>query len=103
MPLKVGLALYSSLPLPSLCRASEMKPLTECLDFYLEKRSKDPRAPKWILFHDTDEYLFPIDTNLTIPEALGSHNSTCCVQVFLRRNVFTMKALDAAIAPNFFF
>ncbi|CAN0164374.1 unnamed protein product [Scytosiphon promiscuus] len=36
---------------------------------------------RWVLFHDTDEYLFPMDTTLTIPEALRKHEQSCCTMI----------------------
>lgn len=58
-----------------------MKPLNDCLTHYRDRRESDPSAPTWLLFHDTDEYLFPANTSRTIPEALQAHNNTCCLFV----------------------
>lgn len=59
-----------------------MKPLNECLHDYMRRRKADGGAPKWLLFHDTDEYLFPEDTSVSIPEALeAAHGAACCTLV----------------------
>lgn len=58
-----------------------MKPLNNCLFEYLDRRKSDPTSPSWLLFHDTDEYLFPVTTSQAIPEALRAHNNTCCLLV----------------------
>lgn len=60
---------------------NEMRPLNHCLKTYMARRENDATAPAWILFHDTDEYIFPLQTNLTISEALMEHSATCCVKV----------------------
>lgn len=58
-----------------------MKPLNHCLNHYLERRHNDTTAPSWLLFHDTDEYMFPVDTTRTLSEELRAHRDTCCVVV----------------------
>ena len=58
-----------------------MRPLNHCLQSYMARREKDSSSPAWILFHDTDEYIFPVQTNVTISEALMEHSATCCVHV----------------------
>lgn len=59
-----------------------MDPLNSCLKRYVKaKEHDDSNAPSWLLFHDTDEYIFPEDTSLTILQALEQHNDTCCAQV----------------------
>lgn len=58
-----------------------MKPLNDCLSYYLNRRQQDPTSPTWLLFHDTDEYLFPVNVTQAIPQALQAHNATCCVLV----------------------
>ncbi|CAN0149144.1 unnamed protein product, partial [Scytosiphon promiscuus] len=59
---------------------AEMVPLNRCLSYYLERKANDPEAaPDWLLFHDTDEYVYPVDTNQTILQSLENHSSTCCV------------------------
>ncbi|CAM9472050.1 unnamed protein product [Laminaria digitata] len=60
-------------------RGHQMKPLNDCLTHYRDRRESDPSAPSWLLFHDTDEYLFPANTSQAIPEALQAHNNTCCL------------------------
>ncbi|CAN0355807.1 unnamed protein product, partial [Hapterophycus canaliculatus] len=63
-------------------RVRQMEPLNLCLNHYLERKKEDPEnSPSWLLFHDTDEYIYPVDTNLTILEGLQKHSSTCCVLV----------------------
>lgn len=62
-----------------------MVPLNRCLEHYLEQKENDPGvAPDWLLFHDTDEYIYPVDTNRTILQSLEEHSSTCCVLVSKR-------------------
>ncbi len=59
-----------------------MKPLNECLRDYMLRRKADSGAPRWLLFHDTDEYMFPGDTSRSIPEALeAAHAASCCTLV----------------------
>lgn len=60
-----------------------MKPLNRCLAQYMEEKKSDgdSNAPSWLLFHDTDEYIYPVDTSLTILDALENHNDTCCALV----------------------
>lgn len=74
-----------SLLLPSRARLlgskMQMKPLNDCLKHYIDKRNSDKKAPRWILFHDADEYIFPVNTDLSLPEALDVHNSRCCAVV----------------------
>ncbi|CAM9223281.1 unnamed protein product [Hapterophycus canaliculatus] len=61
---------------------SEMVPLNRCLAYYLERKKNDPgTAPNWLLFHDTGEYIYPVDTNSTILQSLENHSSSCCVLV----------------------
>lgn len=64
-------------------RQKQMGPLNDCLRTHMEQRRKPGGSisPRWLLFHDTDEYLYPIDTNLTIPQALENHEDICCVLV----------------------
>lgn len=58
-----------------------MKPLNHCLNHYIEKRRNDTTSPSWLLFHDADEYMFPVNTTLTLSEALQAHVDTCCLSV----------------------
>lgn len=59
-----------------------MVPLNRCLRYYQEQKQKDEKnAPSFILYHDTDEYIYPVDTSLTILQALDEHHATCCIQV----------------------
>ncbi|CAM9979334.1 unnamed protein product [Ectocarpus sp. 6 AP-2014] len=61
---------------------TQMKPLNHCLEQQLERRSRgDEDAATWVLFHDTDEYLYPSDTSLNIRDALEKHHRTCCALV----------------------
>ncbi|CAM9189158.1 unnamed protein product [Pylaiella littoralis] len=63
-------------------RRNEMGPLNRCLKRYMEEnKSGDRNAPSWLLFHDTDEYIYPEDTSLIILQALEKYNGTCCAQV----------------------
>ncbi|CBJ32491.1 glycosyltransferase [Ectocarpus siliculosus] len=63
-------------------RMTQMKPLNHCLEQQLERRSRgDEDAATWVLFHDTDEYLYPSDTSLNIRDALEKHHRTCCALV----------------------
>ena len=58
-----------------------MQPLNHCLKRHIERRAVDSSAPVWVLFHDVDEYMFPVQTNLNMSQALMRHPTTCCVQV----------------------
>lgn len=58
-----------------------MIPLNHCLEEHFQRRLNDSSAPRWLLFHDTDEYIVPLDTNITISQALDKHHATCCVRV----------------------
>ena len=58
-----------------------MQPLNHCLKSHMERRKVDGNAPVWVLFHDVDEYIFPVQTNLTMSEAMMRHPTTCCAQV----------------------
>lgn len=59
-----------------------MKPLNECLHDYMMRRKNERGAPRWLLFHDTDEYMFPENGSLNIPEALeAAHGAACCTMV----------------------
>eukprot|EP00903_Cladosiphon_okamuranus_P007792 g7541.t1 len=64
-------------------RGFQMKPLNHCLQHYQSQREGPGGvlAPKWVVFHDTDEYLFPLDTSQTILQALNHHKETCCLVV----------------------
>lgn len=69
-------------PCWSCSLGKQMAPLNECLGTHLEEREKSrENSFRWILFHDTDEYLFPVDTNLTISQALEHHEAVCCTLV----------------------
>eukprot|EP00903_Cladosiphon_okamuranus_P020329 g18652.t1 len=60
----------------------EMDPLNHCLRYYQEqKKNGASNAPTYLLFHDTDEYIFPVNTNLTILHALEQHHDICCTLV----------------------
>ncbi|CAM9190329.1 unnamed protein product [Pylaiella littoralis] len=75
-----GIVRYFYEPIPK--RRFQMKPLNLCLARYIEEKdSGDSNAPSWLLFHDTDEYIYPEDTSLTILQALEKHNHTCCALV----------------------
>lgn len=58
-----------------------MQPLNHCLRKHIERREESSDAPVWVVFHDVDEYIFPVQTNSTMSEALMRHPETCCVQV----------------------
>jgi len=60
-----------------------MGPLNECLQHYLDRHHNDSDvdAPTWLTFHDEDEYLYPVDTDHTIDQALDVYNTTCCMTV----------------------
>jgi len=64
-------------------RAQQMSPLNRCLRYHLDRRqnASNTNAPTWITFHDEDEYLYPVNTSLTIVEALDTYDSTCCATV----------------------
>lgn len=58
-----------------------MQPLNHCLNQHMDRWAEDKTAPVWILFHDVDEYVMPVQTNMTMSEALMRHTTTCCAQV----------------------
>lgn len=62
-----------------------MKPLNHCLNFHLKQRKmnggRNSDSPRWVLFHDSDEYLYPVDTSMTILQALEQHEEVCCLVV----------------------
>ncbi|CAN0142574.1 unnamed protein product [Ectocarpus sp. 12 AP-2014] len=60
---------------------NQMTPLNLCLEEHMVRRLGDNDAPRWLLFHDTDEYIVPVDKSVTIAQALDKHSSTCCVRV----------------------
>ncbi|CAM9694352.1 unnamed protein product [Ectocarpus fasciculatus] len=62
---------------------NQLAPLNRCLEEHMARRlnDTDTDAPRWLLFHDTDEYILPVDTSITISQALDKHSSTCCVRV----------------------
>eukprot|EP00903_Cladosiphon_okamuranus_P007790 g7539.t1 len=64
-------------------RAFQMRPLNHCLKYHQRQRQKPGGilAPRWVVFHDTDEYLLPLDTDLTILQALDHHQEACCLLV----------------------
>lgn len=62
-------------------REGQMKPLNECLARFQRQRGYDETSAKWVMFHDTDEYVFPVDTSSSISDALRLYDSTCCLQV----------------------
>ncbi|CAM9858714.1 unnamed protein product [Ectocarpus fasciculatus] len=63
-------------------RAAQMEPLNRCLRHYINRKKNDAEnAPSWLLFHDTDEYVYPGDTSVTLYDALKKHESTCCAVV----------------------
>lgn len=62
-------------------RSVQMKPLNECLLKLIRRRAEDPAAPRWVMFHDMDEYIYPEDTSLTMVDALRGYGERCCVQV----------------------
>lgn len=63
-----------------------MQPLNDFLKEYQERRKESKTAHKWLTFHDADEYIFPVDVNLTLPEALEQIDNTCCVQASMGSN-----------------
>lgn len=62
-------------------RVTQMRPLKNCLARLHRRRGYDEKAPKWIMFHDTDEYIFPMTMSNTISDSFRSYDSTCCLQV----------------------
>lgn len=72
-----------------------MRPLNHCLQYHLRQRQEagGKNSPRWVLFHDTDEYLYPLDTDLTILQALDHHKETCCLLVSVRSWVRTRVAV----------
>lgn len=59
-----------------------MEPLHRCLRHYQEQKQNGAiNAPTFILYHDTDEYIFPMDRSVTILQALEKHNAVCCTLV----------------------
>eukprot|EP00752_Nemacystus_decipiens_P006248 g5635.t1 len=64
-------------------RQAQMRPLNHCLSYHVHQRKKSggKNSPRWVLFHDSDEYLYPVDTGMTIPQALEQHEEVCCVVV----------------------
>lgn len=69
---------------PSRCLTSlgqEMQPLNVFLEEHIKRRNESNTAPKWLLIHDSDEYIYPVNVNQTLPEFLELHDNTCCVQV----------------------
>ena len=58
-----------------------MQPLNHCLRRHIERREVDSDAPVWVLFHDIDEYILPVQTNQTMSDALMRHPTTCCAKV----------------------
>ncbi|CAM9556159.1 unnamed protein product [Ectocarpus sp. 4 AP-2014] len=77
---KAGIVRYIFDMIPG--RAAQMEPLNRCLRHYINRKEEDPEnAPSWLLFHDTDEYAYPRDTNITLFDALNKHESTCCALV----------------------
>lgn len=64
-----------------------MRPLNHCLKRHMDRRTVDSDAPVWVLFHDVDEYILPVQTNLTVSGALMKHSSTCCAKVSRLRGV----------------
>ncbi|CAM9099011.1 unnamed protein product, partial [Ectocarpus fasciculatus] len=51
---------------------NQLAPLNRCLEEHMARRlnDTDTDAPRWLLFHDTDEYILPVDTSITISQAL---------------------------------
>lgn len=68
-----------------------MEPLNNCLHYYQEQKRQNvtSNTPTYLVFHDTDEYIFPVDTNLTILEALDKYRADCCSRVG-GRCIFTL-------------
>lgn len=60
-----------------------MRPLNHCLAHYQALREKDPTSPRWLMVHDTDEYIYSDKTDLAIWEVLGQRDEKCCTQVRL--------------------
>ena len=58
-----------------------MEPLNACLSYYLSQREIDHHTPRWLLFHDTDEYMFPGNNSQAIFDVLRSFDAHCCLQV----------------------
>lgn len=47
----------------------------------MERRKQNETAPKWLTFHDSDEYIYPTNYKLTLSEFLRQKDNTCCIQV----------------------
>ncbi|CAM9129242.1 unnamed protein product, partial [Discosporangium mesarthrocarpum] len=63
-------------------RSDRLKPLHECAAYYRRRvDSGDKSSPRWIVFIDSDEYLWTPNVLETIGEVLKKHSSTCCMQV----------------------
>lgn len=62
-------------------RRYQLRPLEGFLKQQIDARLEDNTAPKWLAFHDSDEYIFPLNTTLTLPEVLQENDNTCCTQI----------------------
>lgn len=61
---------------------NQMRPLNLCLNNHIKRRIKyGDEAPRWLVFVDVDEYIFPVDTSMTISQALMQRPNMCCNQV----------------------
>lgn len=59
-----------------------MRPLNLCLNNHIKRRIRyGDEAPRWLVFVDVDEYIFPVDTSMSISQALMQRPDMCCVQV----------------------
>lgn len=58
-----------------------MQPLNNFLQTHIEQRKDNETAPKWLTFHDSDEYIYPVNEDLTLSEFLQQKDNTCCIQV----------------------
>eukprot|EP00752_Nemacystus_decipiens_P002030 g1945.t1 len=64
-------------------RRHQMEPLNDCLRYYQEQMRQlgSATSPTYILFHDNDEYIFPVETGLTIRQALDKYRAIRCTRV----------------------
>ncbi|CAN0160707.1 unnamed protein product [Ascophyllum nodosum] len=76
---RAGLVMYKSMKLES--RKNQMKPLNDCLESLLARRKVDHHAPRWLLMHDTDEYMYPANNSQALFDALRPFDAYCCRQV----------------------